>query len=227
METLKLKSSISLALTFSTLFLIAFAVQFFLYPEWINWGLQPRETMGLRGIVFAPLLHASFAHFFSNIVPIFLLSFLILYHYRSYFLQILFLVWILAGFLVWLSARDSNHIGASGVVYGFAFYLITTGFLQKDRQSLAIALFVIFMYGSLVWGMFPNFTRLMAEKNISWESHLWGGIMGIIAGFWFRPEKIKIADDDDDDETNNQEEPYWMKIEENESKEQIEDQSQK
>lgn len=208
-EIIKLKKSIFYAILFSIIFLISFLVQSFIAPDIINFGLIPRQIPGLKGVLFAPLLHSSFSHFFSNIIPIALLSFLIFYHFKQHFIQLIVLVWVGANILTWISARDANHIGASGIVYGLAFYLITLGIILKDRQSLAIALFVIFLYGSLIWGMFPNFIKHLPEKNISWESHLWGGVMGIISGLWFHPKKTEnepfMNEDEQDDE-----DPYWM-----------------
>lgn len=81
-------------------------------------------------------------------------------------------IYIGSGLGVWLFARSSFHFGASGLIYGMMFFLFVSGILRRDRLSIAISLIVFFLYGSMVWGIFP------VEPGISFESHLFGAVLG-------------------------------------------------
>ena len=113
-------------------------------------------------------------------------------------------------------ARSGVHIGASGLVYGLTFFLMLSGFIRRDGKLIIISLIVVFLYGSLVWGLYPKYA---IENNISWEGHLAGFVMGIVLAFYFRkegPQREEYIwedeDDDTDDDTDpdtNNEKPYW------------------
>jgi hypothetical protein len=83
---------------------------------------------------------------------------------------------------VWLIGRDAYHIGASGIVYGMASFLFLSGILRKNRQLLALSLAVVFVYGSLIWGMFPYVT------DVSWEAHLVGFLAGVFFAIYYRKD---------------------------------------
>jgi membrane associated rhomboid family serine protease len=165
-------------------------------------GLLPLQFKGLTGILFSPLLHADLAHIAANSAPLFLLGSALMYYYRSDGLRIFFYSWLLTGIFVWLFARgNSYHIGASGVVYALASFHFLSGIIRREPRLMAFSMLVIFLYGSMVWGIFPEF---FPEKNISWESHLMGIVTGIILAFAYRdsgpqPKKYEWPDDDDDD----------------------------
>jgi len=149
-----------------------------------EYGLLPQSFQGLRGILFSPLLHSSFAHLSANSAPLFVLSAGLFYFYGKSGHKIFVLLWLITGFWVWIFAKDTGiHIGASGVVYALAGYHLTSGILKREPRILAFALLVVFLYGSLIWGIFPDF---LPEKNISWESHLLGLLAGLILAFFFR-----------------------------------------
>jgi len=166
-----------------------------------EFGLLPQSFTGLRGILFSPLLHADWAHLSANSVPLFLLSAGLFYYYGKKAPVIFILCWLVTGIWVWIFAVDTGtHIGASGVVYALATFHFTGGILRREPKMMAFSLLVVFLYGSLVWGVVPDF---FPEKNISWESHLLGGIAGILISFAYRGEgpqrKIYQWDEDEED----------------------------
>ena len=139
--------------------------------------------MGLTGIIFSPFLHGDLNHLIANTLPFFVLTWALFYYYRQLALKILFLGWFITGLWVWLFARDSYHIGASGLIYFLVFFHFFSGILRKNKSLVAFSLLVIFLYGSLFWGVFPDF---FPHQNISWESHLMGGIAGILLSWYFK-----------------------------------------
>jgi membrane associated rhomboid family serine protease len=172
-----------------------------------DFGLLPQSIKGIRGVLFSPLLHSDWKHLSANSVPIFLLSSGLFYYYGKKALTIFILCWLVTGFWVWIFARGTGiHIGASGVVYALATFHFTGGILRKEPRMLAFSLLIVFLYGSLIWGVIPDF---YPEKNISWESHLLGGLAGILIAFAFRregPQKKVYHWDDDDQEIDYMEE---------------------
>ncbi len=165
-------------------------------------GLLPLKVEGLKGILFAPLLHGNYKHLISNSIPLFLLSAALFYYYRNKAWQIFILSWLLTGIWVWLFARgNSYHIGASGVVYALTAYHLVSGIIRKEPRLIAFSLLVTFLYGSFVWGIFPGFSP---GERISWESHLMGAIAGVILAFGYRDvgpqRKVYEWPEDEDDE---------------------------
>lgn len=145
-------------------------------------GIFPRSFSGLGGIFFSPLLHGSWAHLISNTIPLLVLGFMMIYFYRHIAYRVVLLIWLIDGVGVWLIGRDAYHIGASGIVYGMASFLFFSGILRKNRQLLALSLAVVFIYGSMIWGMFPYVIE------ISWEAHLIGFLSGIIFAIYYRKQ---------------------------------------
>ncbi len=149
-----------------------------------EYGLLPQTAVGLRGILFSPLLHADWAHLSANTVPLFVLTAGLYYYYGKKARTIFVLCWLVTGLWVWIFAKDTGiHIGASGVVYALATFHFTSGILRREPRMMAFSLLVVFLYGGLVWGIIPDF---FPEKNISWESHLLGGVAGILIAFGYR-----------------------------------------
>lgn len=143
-------------------------------------GIFPRTFSGLAGIIFAPLIHGSWGHLESNTIPLLVLGFLMIYFYRNVAYRVVLLIWLLDGIGVWLIGRGAYHIGASGIVYGMASFLFFSGVLRKSRELLALSLAVVFIYGSMIWGMFPYVV------DISWEAHLVGFLSGIFFAVYYR-----------------------------------------
>ena len=141
-------------------------------------GVLPKQLKGLKGILFMPLIHASddTKHILNNSPAIFFLSTLLFYSYHKIGFKIFVLSWILSGLLLWIFAEDRGvyHIGMSAVIYSLAGFLFMSGIIRKYFPLQALSLLIVFLYGSMVWGLFPTNLR------ISWEGHL----MGLSAGFF-------------------------------------------
>ncbi|MCS7053497.1 MAG: rhomboid family intramembrane serine protease [Ignavibacterium sp.] len=143
-------------------------------------GILPRHLQGLLGIFTSPLIHSDFSHLISNSFPLVLLGFGIFYFYPQSAYKVFAFVYLCTGILVWLFAREVYHIGASGIVYAFVSYFFFNGLFRRDTRSVTLSLIVVFLYGGLVWGILPGL------EGISWESHLFGAVSGMIASFVFR-----------------------------------------
>jgi membrane associated rhomboid family serine protease len=143
-------------------------------------GVYPGELHGLWGILYAPLIHGSWNHLASNSFALLILGTALLYGYPRTAKPVLALVYIGSGIGVWLFARSSFHFGASGLTHGMMFFIFTTGILRRDKLSIALSMIVFFLYGGMVWSIFPQ------EPNISYESHFFGAISGVVAAFLFR-----------------------------------------
>ncbi len=168
-------------------------------------GIYPLEIEGLRGILFSPFIHDDFKHLFNNTLPLFFLSTALFYFYSDVALKIFGWTYFITGLLVWFAGRHAWHIGASGLLYGLASFLFFSGIIRKYFRLIALSLLIVFLYGSMVWGMFPDI-----YKNVSWESHMLGFISGIILTIAYRnegpqPPVYEWMEDDDDEEERGRE----------------------
>ncbi len=183
------------------------ASHFYLY------GIYPGHLSGLSGILLAPLIHASFAHLFANTPPLLILGTALLYGYPKSAKIVIPGIITGSGLGVWLFARESYHIGASGLVFGFMFFIFTIGIIRWDRRASVLSMLVFFLYGSMIWGIFP------ANPDISFESHFFGAISGIILAILLRnydpylPEKKYSWEDEEDEEDEIDYEEYAEKDE--------------
>ena len=169
-----LHRSFSYAVSFAIfLWLIKIFEQVFSF-NFVDFGIYPRVLSGLKGLLFAPLIHGSFSHLFANTAPIIILGSILLYSYAKSARIVLPSIYFGTGLCVWLFARNAYHIGASGLTFGMLFYVLVIGILRWDRKAIAFSLIVFFLYGSMIWGIFPT------TSDISFESHLAGAILGII-----------------------------------------------
>ena len=160
------------------------------------YGVFPRKVEGLVGIFTSPFIHANFNHLINNSVPFFFLLTAIFYFYHKVAWRVLLISYLASGVFVWLIARPSYHIGASGLVYSFASFLFLSGIVRRNINLLAISLLVIFLYGSMVWGIFPY------RPDMSWESHLVGLTIGVLLAVYYRhegPGPTKFISDMEDD----------------------------
>ena len=148
--------------------------------ELYRFGVFPANLHGLWGILFAPLIHGSWNHLGSNSFALLILGSALLYGYPRAARPALLFIYFLSGIGVWLFARQSYHFGASGLTHGMMFFIFTTGILRGDRLSIALSLIVFFLYGGMVWTIFPQ------EAGISYESHFFGAAAGVVAAFLFR-----------------------------------------
>lgn len=173
--------------------LIILMISAFLYSTFFKdlyfLGIYPHRASGLIGIITTIFIHGDFSHLIGNIIPLLILGTALFYYYKDFALLSLILMWLSTGLWVWIIARENYHIGASGLVYALAAFHIISAFVRKDFRLMAFAMLVVFLYGSLIWGIFPEF---FPEKNISWESHLMGGIAGFLYGFYFRKHKTNL-----------------------------------
>lgn len=168
------------------------------YPLY-NLGVYPRHVKGIVGVFTAPLIHADFSHLISNSIPLFVLGSGLFYYYRTVAYKIFFLILFATGFWVWVSARPSYHIGASGVVYGLASFMFVSGAIKKNMSLAAFALVVVFLYGNMIWGVLP------VLPHISWESHLMGAIAGVVMAIYYKefgPQKTTYLWESEVEEDN-------------------------
>lgn len=147
-------------------------------------GVVPKRLSGLKGIFFMPWIHAhsDAKHILNNSVPALLLITLLFYSYKEIALRILLFSWLFTGIFLWVFGPDNgaHHIGMSGVIYSLTAFLFTSGVLRKYLPLQALALFIVFLYGSMIWGIFPT------KERISWEGHLSGMIVGVFLAFYYR-----------------------------------------
>ncbi|MFQ3234664.1 MAG: membrane associated rhomboid family serine protease [Paraglaciecola sp.] len=146
-----------------------------------QFGNIPRYIPGLLGIISGPFIHGSLAHYLSNIVTLCVLSLLMLQYGTRRFVLVSLFCLALTGLLVWLFARSANHLGISGLVYSYFAFLLLAGLLSGRVKLFTISLLVGVFYGGLIFGVLP------ARGFVSWESHLFGFISGLIAArLWTR-----------------------------------------
>ncbi|MBN2273251.1 MAG: rhomboid family intramembrane serine protease [Bacteroidales bacterium] len=145
-------------------------------------GIFPRRISGLIGILTAPLIHANFDHLLNNSVPLFFLSVAVFFFYHKVSFRVFVYGYFFTNLAVWLLARPAYHIGASGLVYAFGSFLFFGGIIRQNINMLAISLLVTFLYGSMVWGIFPY------KPDMSWESHLMGMMAGLGLAIIYRNE---------------------------------------
>jgi membrane associated rhomboid family serine protease len=164
-------------------------------------GIYPLSVNGLWGILFSPFIHANFGHLFNNSLPLFFLGTFLFYFYSEIAVKISLMIYFITGAAVWLSGRDAWHIGASGIIYGLASFLFFSGIIRKNFRLAGLSLLIVFLYGSMVWGIFPD-----VYKEVSWESHMTGFISGIILAIFYRKEGPQapvyewLDEDEEDDE---------------------------
>jgi len=201
------KKRFYISLVYAGLFLLllwlVWFVEIMLDLDFAKYGLFPRRISGLKGILFAPLIHANIKHLFDNSVPMLVLMTALFYFYPDLSLRIFLWNYLMVGIWVWVGGREAYHIGASGLVYGLASFLFFSGVFRNYIRLMAVSLLAVFLYGSLVWGIFP------IKDGISWESHLLGGIAGLTLAIYYRksgPQKPEHHWDDEDQEDEEEEE---------------------
>lgn len=185
-------------------FIFVFAIVVIFFIEVIfelnlsNYGIYPRNFSGLKGVLFAPFLHGDASHLINNAIPLLILGTTLFYFYKEIALKVFLWIFLMGGFWTWVSAREAMHIGASGVIYGLFSFLLISGFIRRNVQLIAISFFVVFIYGSMIWGIFP------IKKHISFESHFWGFVAGLILAIYYRKQgpqkKVHHWEEDDEDE---------------------------
>lgn len=139
-------------------------------------GIEPRDVDGLAGIIAAPFLHGGFDHLASNTVPFLAMGSVIAFKGARRVAAVTVIVALVSGVGTWLVApADTVHIGASGVVFGYASYLLSRGFFDRDVLGLAIGLVVGLVWGSALLG------GLLPQDGVSWQGHFFGAVGGLVA----------------------------------------------
>ncbi|UZR94378.1 rhomboid family intramembrane serine protease [Chondrinema litorale] len=155
-------------------------------------GIYPRSVHGLIGLIFWPFIHGNYEHLISNTATFFILSASLLFFYPNIAYKVALYLFLITGIGVWLFARDAYHIGASGLIYGFASFLFFSGIFRKDNKAVIISLTVAFLYGGMIYGIFPMY------PGVSYESHLIGLLAGIYCAHQFK-DYIASGDEVEDD----------------------------
>lgn len=217
-EKKRLYSAVLLPLVLLILMWLIQLVSYGFDINFFEYGVHPLHWDGLPGILLMPFIHSGFKHLLANSVPFLILGTALFYFYRELSLKVLIGIWLLSGIWVWFGGRDSWHIGASGVIYGLSSFLFFSGLIRKNVQLSALALVVAFLYGSMIWGIFPDF---FPEKNISWEGHLGGLVAGIILAFYYRksgPQRKRYSwefEEEEEEEEDDDENSYWKQSKNN------------
>lgn len=160
---------------------LVFVIQMSQGYNLIYLGIRPRSAQGLLGVLTAPMVHADIPHLVGNTLPVLFLGAVLFYFYSRVAHRTFFTCYLATNMLVWLLAPSvTYHVGASGLVYALASFLILFGFFRRQPVSLFISLVVMAVYGGIFYGIVP------ARPDVSWESHLAGALVGMGTAIYFR-----------------------------------------
>lgn len=158
-----------------------------------RYGIRPLHTEGLWGVLFAPMLHANWSHLLANTGPALVLGFLLTLAGLSRFLAATAIVWLVGGLGTWLignvgsACGPTDHIGASGLIFGWLSFLVVFGWFTRSFWQIAIGVVVLLVYGGVLWGAVPV---LNTCGGVSWQGHLSGALAGVLAAYWLAgPER--------------------------------------
>lgn len=183
---------------------LIFFIQTFSDFNMLRWGVLPRNWSGLPGILSSVFVHGDLGHIVSNSLPLLVLGTLLFYFYRKIAKSAFLWIWVISGLWLWIGGRNNvhhpqYHIGASTLVYGLASFLFFSGVFRRHIPLMVVSALVVFLYGSLVWGMLP------IQAGVSWEGHLFGAGAGILVAFNYRKEgpqrKVYAWEIEEDTET--------------------------
>ncbi|MGB0837808.1 MAG: rhomboid family intramembrane serine protease [Flavobacteriaceae bacterium] len=176
---------ILLPIVFLALMWIVYMMEWKMGWNFNGLGVYPRRLDGLIGVITGPFIHGSAKHLFNNSIPFVILSMSLLYFFQEEGLRIFILGWVLSGIGTWLIGRPSHHIGASGVVYFLFGFLFLSGLIRKNIRLTALSLALCFLYGGMIWYVFP------IEADISWEGHSSGLLVGFALAILWRQKGPK------------------------------------
>jgi membrane associated rhomboid family serine protease len=192
------KTKFNIPILYLLLLVFGFVFQI-LYPQLVNQlALYPRHIHYALGIITTVFLHANIEHLSANFLPLAACLFGLFYFYEGISKRVLYLSHILTGLLIWVFARPSFHIGASGLVYALVFFILISGIIRNNKRLMVIAFIILVFQSGLIWGIVPQ------NNQVSWESHLLGAVVGVVLSFLFRNKGPK-------DETH----PQWQEDEDN------------
>ncbi|EKQ67232.1 putative membrane protein [Leptolyngbyaceae cyanobacterium JSC-12] len=152
-----------------------------------QYGIIPRNPIGLRGILFAPFLHGGLGHLIGNTIPFLILGWLVMLRETTDFFVVSIISALVSGLGTWLFGAPGIHLGASGVIFGYLGYLLARGYFERSGFAIAMSLFVGALYGSLIWGVLPF------QQGISWEGHLFGFIGGILSAKMLADDRRSVG----------------------------------
>jgi membrane associated rhomboid family serine protease len=142
-------------------------------------GVEPLESDGLDGILFAPALHGTWGHLVANTFPLVIFGFLLGLAGVRRWLEVTAVVWVVSGVGVWLTGGVGTvHVGASMLIFGWLVYLLLRGVFARNAGQLALGVILLFLYGGVLWGVLPG------QPGISWQGHLFGAVGGGLAAWW-------------------------------------------
>ena len=142
-----------------------------------NYGIVPRDLMGLLGLLTAPFLHGGILHLLGNSLPLIIMSWLVSQQGTYRWVELSVFISIVAGLLVWLFARPASHIGASILIFGYWGYLMIFGLLSRSFKDMLIGLITVFLYGGLIFSFFRY------NPSVSIEGHVFGALSGGLFGW--------------------------------------------
>ena len=181
----EIKKQVSILGSFVAIFWILEILDQFVFHHTLDsYGIRPHSLIGLRGILFAPFLHGGFGHLIANTIPFLILGWLVMIQETSDFWIVTIITMIIGGVGTWmLGAPNSVHIGASSLIFGYLGFLLLRGYFQKNIASILLSLVVGFLYGGLIWGVFPT------QPGVSWQGHLFGFLGGVLSAKLIAKEK--------------------------------------
>lgn len=169
------------------------------------YGVLPRTWEGVKGIFLSIFIHGDLNHIASNSLPLLILGMMLFFWYKKIAKPVFLWIWLVSGLWLWIGGRNNPnhpvyHIGASTLIYGLAVFLFFSGVFRKNLRLMVVSALVVFLYGSIMWGIFPF------KEEISWEGHLFGALAGLLTAFNYRkegpapPRKYDWEDEKDDEE---------------------------
>jgi len=168
-----------------------------------SFGLRTQQLEGLVGLFSSPFVHGDWSHLLSNSLPFLIMGTAIFYFYPKISIRVFLISWLLPNIIVWSVVYPSNHIGASGMVYAFAFFLFFSGVFRGELRAIVLSLLISFSYGSLVWGVLP------IQPGVSWQSHLFGALTGIFLAWAYRKKGAWVKKEEEEEPEYSGEFPYW------------------
>jgi membrane associated rhomboid family serine protease len=220
----ELRSSFLIPAAFVIVLVLVEVGKYVFDVDLVQFGVFPRKFSGLVGVFTYPFIHSGWEHLTNNSAALLVLGTMLYYFYRPIATKTLLWVYLMSGFWLWIGGRANFHIGASGIVYALFGFLFFSGLLRKHLKLMALSLLVVFLYGSLVWGVLP------IDHHISYEGHLFGLIAGAVVAVAYRkqgPQKPKYSWDFVEEE----EVPDWYpdpeRIRREQAEKQLQEQQQK